>query len=102
MAEQPESELKHETPVFKLEMKPRAYDEHKCLHTNIYVDEAEWQITCRLCGAVLDPVAFLVHVARQSTFVKWQLAELEKALKSTRDKTRCKCQHCGKMTSIVR
>ena len=72
----------------------------KCDHKNILIDEALWQIECGDCGLILDPIHFLVQLARKENGYKWKVDELKKEEKEISARLRCKCEHCGKMTRI--
>ena len=76
----------------------------ECDHHSIVVDENLWRIECADCGEMLDPIRFTHRLA--VTQEKWRFrGEQEKEWYEQisarrKEKSRCKCRHCGKMTSI--
>ncbi len=84
-----------------------SFEKHKrqsCEHHSVLVDEELWQITCKDCGEVLDPIAYLVRLSNKQSYqgmlcdrYRELVVELQKKL---RDMNKCKCEHCGKFTKI--
>ena len=76
----------------------------ECDHNTIVVDEKLWRIECKDCGEMLDPIRYLVNLAKKEK--KWRFNYLqemewyEATYKRRVEKSRCKCRNCGKMTSI--
>ena len=80
------------------------YKKSVCKHHSVLVDEDLWQITCKDCGEVLDPIAYLVRLSNEQSYqdilcnkYKHLVEELQEKL---RDMNKCKCEHCGKFTKI--
>jgi len=75
-----------------------------CKHNSILVDEDLWRIECAKCGKSLDPIQYLVNLAGRERMAEYRLSKLqeryEKVLGILEDKTRTKCEHCGKLTNI--
>jgi len=75
-----------------------------CEHNRVIVDEDLWLIECAKCGERLDPIQYLVDLARGERRNKYQLDVLkkrcEKVMGILENKTRTKCEHCGKLTNI--
>lgn len=74
----------------------------KCRHRKVLLDEARTEVECAECGAMLNPVWLLGEFMRVESIWSQQLAALKKQIAEADAKTRCKCQHCQKMTRIVR
>jgi len=75
-----------------------------CEHNSVIVDEDLWLIECAECGERLDPIQYLVGLARRERRYKYESDVLkkrcEKVLGILEKKTRTKCEHCGKLTNI--
>jgi len=81
----------------------------KCHHKTFIVDHTLDVVVCEQCGEKVNPMWVLKSLTQSESRAEWRLTELqEKAKKdretieAARDKTRCKCQHCHKMTRIIR
>ncbi len=74
----------------------------KCDHLNVLVDEVLWRIECGDCGEQMDPIAYLVRLAKKEVVAEYRLTELNRAVEETRTKLRAKCVHCGQFTPIKR
>jgi len=86
-------------------IKRKEYDPHGCKHNTALVDEKLWQIECRDCGKILDPIQFLVDITRKEEHaefhydrIKREYRRIEKAIEI---KTHTECEHCGKTTRIA-
>ncbi len=75
-------------------------DFRRCKHLRILVDESKPFAECRDCKQQLNPMQTLARFAREETNWKLQLDELKKTNIEYEKRSRCKCQHCGKMTRI--
>ena len=64
--------------------------------------EGEAEVECGLCGTRLDPLIVLAQLARH--VAQWQRhREIHQdEMKRLNERTRTKCQHCGKLTRISR
>jgi hypothetical protein len=71
-----------------------------CEHRNVLIDEKLWMIECSECHEKLDPIQYLLNLARDERYVQYRINELEKKERKLKDRIRTKCDHCGKMTSI--
>lgn len=71
-----------------------------CKHRNVTIDEHLWKIECADCGAVLDPIAYLVALAKDEAYAEYRVSKLEAYITTLERRIRTKCQHCGKMTRI--
>jgi ribosomal protein S27E len=74
----------------------------ECKHTCIVVDESLWTVECTDCGEKLDPIHYLIQLAREERYVEFRIDELKKAHKRIMEvlegKKRTRCKHCGKYT----
>jgi ribosomal protein S27E len=80
----------------------RRHFDRKCQHTKFIVDEAENFIECGICGEKLNPIWVVMQMASSEHRAIRNLEEIEEIMKKALAKTKCKCQHCNKMTDIVR
>jgi len=71
-----------------------------CEHNNVVIDEGLWRIECEDCKELLDPIQYLVNIAKEENLADYRLHQLQIACAELEKKTRTKCQHCGKMTHI--
>jgi DNA-directed RNA polymerase subunit RPC12/RpoP len=75
-----------------------------CKHTHVEVDESLWSVECQDCGEKLDPIQYLVQLAKEENFVRYRVEELKEEHKRIMEvlekKTRTRCEHCGKYTRI--
>lgn len=71
-----------------------------CPHTRAIVDEKLAELTCADCGERLNPMTFLVKLAKQETSWGWQQREIAKAREELDARSRCRCTHCGELTPI--
>jgi len=56
-----------------------------CPHSNVLVSEYDRSVTCRLCGAKLDPFGYLLSLAKKETRLDWDLRSLRTEIKSHRE-----------------
>ena len=75
-----------------------------CKHRHVMVDEELWGVECRDCGEKLDPIAYLVRLANDEADMEWRVDELRQERNRIMDilalKTKTRCEHCRKMTTI--
>jgi hypothetical protein len=75
-----------------------------CPHLSVIIRESLWRLECADCGEMLDPIAYLVDIAKSEQRVEYRVNELRERGKvlTERLKTqnRTKCEHCGQMTRI--
>jgi ribosomal protein S27E len=80
----------------------RVFD--KCPHNQVIIDEELWAVECRDCGEKLDPVHYLLSLAKDEAFEGFRLDTIKREYKRIQNilaiKTRTCCEHCGKMTTI--
>lgn len=82
------------------------YDEKHCDHSNIEIDPTLWAIRCADCGKILDPIGWMVDMAKEERITQFKINELrkeyDKLCEEIKQKNRCKCEYCGHMTHIVK
>jgi ribosomal protein S27E len=73
-----------------------------CLHDHFIVDDAKAEVECNTCGEKLNPMWVLKHLcARDSRFHETH-RRYHDEMKRFEERSRTKCDHCGKMTGISR
>jgi ribosomal protein S27E len=72
----------------------------RCQHTKLIVDEDFTTLECRSCGKHLNPVEWLAKVAEFYRGLQRERSRYESAKNRYEAKSRCKCEHCGKITRI--
>lgn len=76
------------------------YRHDKCQHKHISVDEVENEVECADCGKRLNPIVALVRLAREESRLKIRIQQLKELNRQFDEKSRTKCQHCGRMTRV--
>lgn len=74
--------------------------QQKCSHNRVSLNALLTTIECKTCKAHLNPVAWLIDHSEYWTYVKRLVAEYNEARERHAMVSRCKCQHCGKMTRV--
>lgn len=76
-----------------------------CPHHETLIDTALAQVSCKLCGAQLNPIEWAAmmseewhRVTRLYNQLKEQKQRTDEAIKELEAKSKVKCQHCGKFT----
>lgn len=86
--------------VISIKSKRDDFSVKKCKHRDVTIDQSLYYVKCNICGETIDPVYFLHSIAMEENVLKWKISELKEELEKLKNKTRCKCDHCGKMTRI--
>lgn len=73
---------------------------NKCKHIQVLVDEQLGHVECEKCGEKLNPIWVLTRLAREETRWAYERKQLEETTEKYNAKSRCKCEHCGKMTKV--
>ncbi|MCY9874521.1 hypothetical protein [Vibrio barjaei] len=73
----------------------------RCKHNKFIVDPQLGVVKCGICGESLNPMWVLEQYASGEHRLIQQVERLRRLVEETKDKTKCKCQHCGKMTTIA-
>ncbi|MDI9766464.1 hypothetical protein QM327_07820 [Pantoea dispersa] len=58
---------------------------HNCAHVNVLVDEHGRALTCRRCGAVVDPFDWMLARAKGETRIEWELKSLRAEITNHRE-----------------
>lgn len=79
-----------------------------CSHMSVEVDPIKATIECRDCKAALSPVEWIYqlieywqHVTYMHESANRSRAAMELQAKKLERKSKCKCQHCGRVTRVV-
>lgn len=86
--------------VISLSMARSRYMAGKYKHNNLIVDEELNTIECKDCGEKLNPISVLARYAKQETRLQLEQERLRELHQKLDERSRCKCDHCGKMTRI--
>ncbi|EKO3439510.1 hypothetical protein NTE19_003402 [Vibrio fluvialis] len=73
----------------------------KCKHAQFMVDQQLDTVECGKCGERLSPVWVLSQLADKETELRRRFSISKALAEEVKDKTKCKCEHCGKITSIA-
>ncbi|SDV49254.1 hypothetical protein SAMN05216551_107187 [Chitinasiproducens palmae] len=105
-----EVDLSETASVTPLPVKPKARAEDgpyldrapfKCAHVHGFtVDESLEQVTCRTCGERLNPMWVLSQLCNSETRWRQSREQYQDEMKRLKERSRTKCEHCGKMTRI--
>jgi ribosomal protein S27E len=80
----------------------KAFEE--CPHNQVIIDEDLWAVECSNCGEKMDPIRFLIRLAHDEAWEEFRIQKLRNEYKRIQDilaiKTRTRCEHCGKITTI--
>jgi ribosomal protein S27E len=95
-------------PVEKtISIKARTYFDKtfgECPHNQVIIDEDLWSVECSTCGEKMDPIRFLIRLAhdetRQELRTKKLINEYKRIIDILAIKTKTRCEHCGKITTI--
>lgn len=77
---------------------PTRYD--ACRHNQVLVDEKLAEVECADCGAKLNPMWVLINLAHEDSLLRTNWAGMRAEIRLLGERTRTKCQHCGKMTRV--
>ncbi len=58
---------------------------YRCTHMKLHVDSHHRSLTCRRCGAVVDPFDWINSVADGETKVEWELKALRREITDHRE-----------------
>ncbi|KAB5599269.1 hypothetical protein [Vibrio parahaemolyticus] len=73
-----------------------------CQHKSFIVDSRLNIVECGDCGAELNPMWALNEIAARESRYSAHIEQLKALEEKTEARLRCKCQHCGNMTRIIR
>lgn len=74
----------------------------ECDHHRVtyQVNPAERDVRCGRCGAPLNPIWVLEQLARSESRLNEAVEVYQQWKAEHEQRSRCKCQHCGRMTRI--
>ena len=72
----------------------------QCKHLQVEVDEQLAEVVCTACGEKLNPIQVLARYAREESILYRRIEELKQTRETLEKRSRCKCDHCGRMTRI--
>lgn len=71
-----------------------------CYHNSFVVDPEKSEVECAKCGEKLNPMWVLSHLATADRNMADNFKRAQEAMSRLEDRSRTKCQHCGKLTRI--
>ncbi|HHG3329084.1 TPA: hypothetical protein ACPVYZ_004250 [Vibrio parahaemolyticus] len=71
-----------------------------CKHNRFTVDTQLGYVKCGICNEHLNPMWVIEQYANSEHRLFQQVNRLSALTKILKDKTKCKCEHCGQMTKI--
>ena len=74
----------------------------RCQHNKFIVDETLNTVECGICGDKLNPIWALAQFSKKEARVRQSVEAAQEIAKKAEAKNRCKCEHCKKMTRIVK
>lgn len=72
-----------------------------CQHNKFILDDQLGYVKCGICGEQLNPMWVIQRFSDSEHRLFRHLEQLRNLVEVTKNKTRCKCEHCGKMTNIA-
>jgi ribosomal protein S27E len=72
----------------------------QCAHNSVYIDPSLANIKCNDCGQELNPMGWLAMLAEEWHRVTRLYDGYKEAKQALDGRSRTKCRHCGKFTSI--
>lgn len=73
-----------------------------CQHCHLLLDHATNAVYCADCGEKLDPMWVLSRIADKHNSLYFSYRDLYAKAQRAAKMNRCKCEHCGKMTKIIK
>ena len=73
-----------------------------CQHNKFLLDPQLGYVECALCGEKLNPMWVIQQFCNDEARLWNQLSGLRALVVEAEKKNRCKCEHCHKMTKIVK
>lgn len=71
-----------------------------CINHSYIIDAEAKEVTCSKCTKTFDPMSVLVDLARHESRWFEHKRQYVQEMKRLDEKSRTKCQHCGKMTRL--
>lgn len=81
---------------------PYEVGKRSCHHRSFIVDESKAEVECADCGEKVNPMWALTRLCTRES--RWHQAHdrYQDEMKRINERSRTKCDHCGKMTRISR
>lgn len=73
-----------------------------CAHNKFIVDDKKLEVECGECGERLNPMWVLTQLASRDMRMHEAARRYKDEMKRLDERSRTKCDHCGKMTRISR
>lgn len=90
----------HPRQVFVENNKTPRHDE--CKHSALVIDQSTDTVWCKDCDQKLSPMWVLSRIADKHNQFYWNYSEVFEKSKKALKMNRCKCEHCGNMTRIIK
>lgn len=71
-----------------------------CAHKNVLVDERLAELECADCGALLNPIKWLLNMMHEFRRMEESYVRLNTLREQIAERSRTKCQHCNRTTLI--
>lgn len=89
--------------IVSIERARERYDSKSCKHPRVLYDEVLLELECQDCGEKLNPIVWMARWAEHvSRSFDQRRKRLEVATQVYEQRSKTKCQHCGKFTHIGR
>ena len=72
----------------------------KCLHQKLVVDTSLAKLQCQDCGKEINAVEWIANTTEYYGGLRRERQRYDSAKALFDVKSRCKCEHCGKLTRI--
>jgi ribosomal protein S27E len=72
----------------------------KCTHTSLVVDTSLTKLECKDCGKEINAVEWIATTTEYYAGLRYERERYNEAKSLFGMKSRCKCEHCGKLTRI--
>lgn len=73
-----------------------------CPHHKITVDPTLGTVHCESCGKDVLSTAWILMLIDHWDFMRYTTQQYRESIADYEERKRCTCQHCGKVTPIVR
>lgn len=73
----------------------------QCQHNKFILDDRLGYVKCGICGEHLNPMWVIEQYANHEHRLFQNISFLKRLAEEIKDKTRCKCEHCGEITRIA-
>ncbi len=74
----------------------------KCKHSKMYYSDHSLALECQDCGERLNPVSVLLRYLRRDSWHIENAKKAQKKIDELENRNRTKCEHCLKMTRIIK